>query len=119
MARYSATAMDHFLSPRNAGVLEDYDVEGFASLPGQMPFMRLYLRLRGEVIEAASFSTFGCGAAIATGSILTELICGRELSQCHAITAEELDQLLGELPHERKFCLDLAVSALRNALSQA
>jgi NifU-like protein involved in Fe-S cluster formation len=77
MARYSAIAMDHFFSPRNSGALENYDVERCdATLSGQAPFMRIYLHLEGDTIQRATFVTFGCAAAIATGSMLTELIAG-------------------------------------------
>ena len=118
MARYSAIAMDHFCRPRNAGLLDDYDVEGSATLPGQAPFMRLYLRLQGDTVERATFITFGCAAAIASGSMLTEMIVGRRVAECLQIGAEELDQALDGLPEERRFCVNLAIGALNGALKQ-
>lgn len=119
MARYSVIAMEHFQKPRNTGVLEEYDYEGLAQLTGQTPFVRIYLRLRGETIERASFTTFGCAAAIAAGSMLTELIIGCSLADSLTISSDKLDQELGGLPAERRFCAHLAVAALRSAVCQA
>lgn len=118
MARYSAVSMDHFQSPRNVGMLDDYDIEGSATLPGQSPFVRLYLKVEGSIIARATFVTFGCAAATAAGSMLTELIKGRDTRDCARISAGELDQALGGLPEERRFCADLAIAALKNALHQ-
>lgn len=118
MAKYSAVVMEHFLAPRNHGPLEDYDYEGNATLPGQSAFMRVYLHVEGDTIERASFVTFGCGAAIATGSMLTEMIKGREVSACLAMTADEVDLAMGTLPGDKKFCVGLAMTALRKALEQ-
>jgi len=118
MATYSPIAMDHFLSPRNSGPLEDYDLEGNARLPGQSPFMRLHLCLAGQIVERATFMTFGCAAAVASGSMLTEMITGKTIAQCQEIDSQVLDIALGGLPNERKFCTELAIAALRNAIAQ-
>ncbi len=119
MAKYSAIAMEHFLSPRNRGRPEDYDFEGRAVVPGQTPFMHVYLGVVGGLVTEAAFVTFGCGAAIACGSMLTEMIKGRTIGDCRALTTESLEYALGELPSDRRFCAGLAIDALRNALNQS
>jgi NifU-like protein involved in Fe-S cluster formation len=92
---------------------------GSASLPGQAPFMRLYLRIGGDnVIEQASFVTFGCAAAIACGSMITELIKGRTVTECRQLDRGRLANEIGHLPEERQFCIDLAIAALACALKQ-
>ena len=100
----TSTVMEHFGQPRNQGGLEDYDCEGLASVRSHGPFMRIYLRLDGEVITVARFQTFGCGIAIACGSFLTETITGRTIAECRAISASELEAALGGLPAARRFC---------------
>lgn len=112
----TSTVMEHFGQPRNQGGLEDYDREGFASVRPHGPFMRIYLRLDGEVITVARFQTFGCGIAIACGSFLTETITGRTIAECRTISASELEAALGGLPAARRFCAQLAIDALGRAL---
>ena len=118
MRGYSATLMDHFESPRNAGRMPDADAVGRADVNGRAPYITLYLRLSDQSVEHASFQSFGCGAAIAAGSVLTELITGRTLEQCGQLRAEDVAEALGGFPPGKKFCGSLAIRALKHALEQ-
>ncbi len=118
MGRFSETLMDHFTSPRNSGTMESPDRTGRAGTPGQGPFMILQLKLDGGTVAAAKFQTFGCGASIAAGSMITELIIGQTIEMCRALTAEELSRELGGFPADKAHCPVLAVAALRNALAE-
>jgi nitrogen fixation NifU-like protein len=116
MSRFSETLMDHFSYPRNSGVLEAPDRVGQTGTPGQGPFLILQLRLNGGVVAAARFQTYGCGASIAAGSMLTEMIIGRTVADCLALTPEHLSQALGGFPPDKQHCPIMAVAALREAL---
>lgn len=116
MGRFSEILMDHFTYPRNSGVLEAPDRVGLAGRPGQGPFMALHLKLDGRTVAAARFQTYGCGASIAAGSMLTELIIGRTVGECRALTAERLSEALGGFPPDKQHCPVLAVAALNHAL---
>jgi NifU-like protein involved in Fe-S cluster formation len=115
----SETIQDHFLNPRNAGVLENADGVGTEGSPGAGNFMVIAVRLRAGVIEEAKFQTYGCAGAIAAGSCLTEWITGRTVVEAAAITAAELNARLGGLPLGKEHCASLAVAALRRALKDA
>jgi NifU-like protein involved in Fe-S cluster formation len=108
--------MEHFCRPRNQGGLDDYDREGFACVRPHGPFVRIQLRLVDGIIAQAGFQTFGCGVAIGCCSFLTEAVQGRQPKECSEITAEELESALGGLPPARRFCGQLAIEALRQAL---
>ena len=81
-------------------------------LAGQPPYMVVYLKIQEDVVTAASFQTFGCGPAIAAGSLLTELVTGRTLQDCEKINADAVNQALGGLPPDKAWCADIAASAL-------
>lgn len=117
MSRFSETLMDHFTYPRNAGTMEAPDRFGTAGQQGQGPYMAVYLKLEGQTVAAARFQTHGCGASIAAGSMLTELIVGRTISQCLALTAEQLSEALGGFPPDKQHCPILAITALQQALA--
>jgi nitrogen fixation NifU-like protein len=119
MGKYSDILMDHFFAPRNGGRMEGPDRVGQAGTPGQGPFMVLYLRLDGDRVTEARFQTYGCGPAIAAGSMLTVLVTGRTVAECLALTAEELTEALGGVPPEKQHCPALAIQALRAALQVA
>ena len=119
MGRYSETLMDHFTSPRNGGVLESPDRIGQAGVPGQGPFLILTLRLDGDRVAEARFKTYGCGPTIACGSMLTELVAGRTLGECRALTAEDLIAALDGVPPDKRHGPALAIAALREALGPA
>jgi nitrogen fixation NifU-like protein len=116
MGRFSEALMDHFSDPRNSGTLESPDRVGRAGVPGQGPYMALHLRLDGETVAAAKFQTHGCGASIAAGSMLTEMVIGRTVADCLALTSEQLAEALGGFPPDKQHCPFLAVAALRDAL---
>jgi nitrogen fixation protein NifU and related proteins len=117
MGQFSEILMDHFNSPRNSGRIEAPDRVGIAGTPGRGPYVALYLRLAGDVISEARFQTHGCGVSIACGSMLTEMIIGREADECLALTPERLSQALNGVPGTKLHCPALAVAALKNALS--
>jgi len=116
---YSETTADHFLNPRNIGPLEGADAAGTAGTAGEGNFMVIELKLRGEVIETARYQTYGCPAAVAAGSCLTEWVIEMAICDAASITGEALDARLGGLPLGKGHCAALAVEALRAALSRA
>ena len=116
MSHYSAVLMDHFSSPRNVGQMDLPDAAGVVGAPGCGPYMELCLRLDGGRVMDAKFQTFGCGPAIAAGSLLTTLIIGRSVAECLELTPEQLVEALGGLPPEKLFCAGLAIDALRDGL---
>ena len=108
--------MEHFQNPRNVGTLETPDAIGHAGSPEEGGFVVLQLRLEDERIAEARFQTFGCGYAIAASSVMTEWAVGKRLEEATSLTGEMLLDLLGEVPGEKRFCAELAVAALRDAL---
>jgi len=115
---YSETVLEHFRNPRNVGRLEAASAAGTEGVPGAGNYMMVSVRVAESVVEAASFETYGCPGAIACGSYLTEWIRGMPVPEAGRITAEELAQRLGGLPLGKSHCAQLAVGALRRALSQ-
>jgi nitrogen fixation protein NifU and related proteins len=116
MGQFSDILMDHFNSPRNCGRMDDPDVVGLAGTPGNGPYVVLYLRLDGDSIVESRFQTHGCGVSVACGSILTELIANRALSECLRLTEETLIEALGGVPPTKLHCPALAIAALKDAL---
>lgn len=115
MARFSAILMEHFQEPRNQGRMDSADRTGHASISGGATFV-VYLRIEGDRVSEAAFESFGCGVTTASGSMLTELIEGRSIAECLAITADDLSVALGGVPPDKKHCPMVAVAALHNAL---
>ena len=113
---YSATVLDHFSNPRNAGVLENPDAVGVQSNPVCGDTMRLMLRIAEGVITEARWQTVGCPAAIATSSIASELVVGRSLADAAELTKEEIVIAAGGMPRSKLHCSVLAQDALRRAL---
>lgn len=118
MPGYSARMLSHFNAPHNAGAIPHADIIGHGSLDGRAPYTEIYLMLSGERIDHATFTTFGCGAAIACGSALTELISGKTARACREITTTTLLAALDGLPADKQFCADIAVAALQDAIRQ-
>ncbi len=116
MSRYSATLLDHVLSPRNGGAMDAPDAIGKASLAGRAPYVTIYLQVRQGVVTKAMFQTFGCGVSIACCSVLTEMITGRTVADCRSLTGASLIEALAGIPPEKQFCADMAVEALQQAL---
>lgn len=119
MDKYSDALMEHFLSPKNTGALEVPDRTGHAGAPGRGPFMILYLRFDDGHVAEARFQTYGCGSTIASGSVLTEMILGRTIPECLALTAEDLIEALDGVPSDKIHGPHLAITALRDALKEA
>ena len=113
---FSEAVLDHFHRPRNPGAPEGANREGTAGVPGDGPYMRIWLTMEGETIVRAGFETYGCPAAIACGSLLTMLAAGRGRAAALAVTSRDLALVLGGLPEGKEHCADLATEALRDAL---
>jgi len=119
MERYSELVMEHFMHPRNVGVIEDADGVGVEGNPicGDMMEMFIKVRPQDEVIEDIKFRTFGCGAAIATSSIATEMIKGKTIEEALALTNKAIAEALGGLPPIKMHCSVLAADALKSAVA--
>ena len=113
MPRFSDTVMAHFEAPSNRGRLEQPDGVGLVGTPGAGPFFLLGLNVASGRVTAARFECHGCGAFVACGSVLTELVIGRDVASCKAITQLELVEALDGLPPDKQHCLDTALHALR------
>jgi nitrogen fixation NifU-like protein len=113
---YSAAVLDHFRNPRNCGEIPDAEAIGEAVNPACGDRMRIYLKIEGGRIVAARFKTFGCIAAIASSSRLTEMLAGRTLEEARALTNREVAEALGGLPEAKQACSVLAEQGLRQAL---
>lgn len=116
MEWYSSIVLDHVTSPRNVGSLADANAVGRAGVQGQGNYLVLYLKIEGEEIKRASFQTYGCPAAIASGSLMTSWLKGKTIEEAKNFTAEELKSALGGLPLGKEHCPRLAISALQDAL---
>jgi nitrogen fixation NifU-like protein len=114
---YSDKVMDHFLNPRNMGELEDADAIADVGNPACGDMMRLYLKIKDGVITDARFKTFGCGAAIATSSMLTELLKGKTLAEAKEISNQVVAEALDGLPPVKMHCSVMAEEALAEALN--
>ena len=115
---YSEKVMDHFQNPRNVGILEDANGVGEVGNIRCGDIMKLYIRVNNEeVIEDIKFQTFGCGAAIATSSMITEIVKGMSLSQAEKVSNEEVAEGLEGLPPVKMHCSNLAADALKAAIT--
>jgi nitrogen fixation NifU-like protein len=108
--------MEHFMNPRNVGELPDADGVGDVGNPLCGDIVRLFIKIEGNKIGKATFKTFGCRAAIATSSILTEMVQGKTIDQALKLGKAEMTQALGELPPLKQHCTKLAEFALKAAL---
>jgi nitrogen fixation protein NifU and related proteins len=113
---YNDKVMDHFMNPRNMGEIEDADGVGEVGNPTCGDVMKLYLKIEGNKIVDAKFKTFGCGAAIASSSMTTELIKGKTIDEALRISNEAVAEALGGLPPAKQHCSVLAEEALKVAL---
>lgn len=113
---YSEKVMDHFMNPRNVGEIEGADGVGEVGNPACGDMMRLYLKIdEGKVVDA-KFRTFGCGAAIASSSMLTEMIKGKTVDEARAITNRHVADALDGLPAVKIHCSVMAEQAVKSAL---
>ncbi|MBQ8849534.1 MAG: Fe-S cluster assembly scaffold protein NifU [Clostridia bacterium] len=116
MALYSEKVMDHFRNPRNVGVIEDADGIGEVGNAKCGDIMKIYLKIKDNVIEDAKFETFGCGSAIASSSMATELIKGKPISEALALSNKAVVDALDGLPTHKIHCSVLAEEAIKAAL---
>jgi len=113
--RYSAVLLDHFLNPRNAGLMREPDGAGEDEYEGCGDLARFYLRVReGRAVEVR-FQTYGCGPTIAAASAASELVTGRAVEDVVNLKAEEIERALEGLPDDRKHAADVVAGALRAA----
>jgi nitrogen fixation NifU-like protein len=113
---YSDAVMDHYENPRNVGVVENADGVGVVGNPACGDVMKLTIRVEDDTIVDAKFKTFGCGAAIATSSMVTEMVKGVHLSEATKISNKMVTKMLGGLPKIKMHCSVLAEDALRAAI---
>lgn len=113
---YSEKVMDHFRNPRNMGEMENPDGVGKVGNPMCGDIMELYIRVENDVITDAKFMTFGCGAAIATSSMVTELVKGKSLEEALKISNATVAEALDGLPPVKMHCSVLAEDALKAAV---
>ena len=113
---YSEKVMDHFQHPRNVGQLPDADGIGEMGNPVCGDIMKLYIKVRDDRIEDVKFQTFGCGAAIATSSMMTELVMGKTLDEAERVTRKNVAEALDGLPPNKMHCSNLAADALHKAI---
>jgi nitrogen fixation NifU-like protein len=113
--RYSAVLVDHFLNPRNAGLMRDADGVGEDEYEGCGDLTRFFLRVREERAVEVRFQTYGCGPTIAAASAASELCTGRPIEDVVNLKAEDVEAALGGLPDDRRHAAEVAASALRGA----
>lgn len=113
---YNKIVLDHFQNPRNLSELKSADAFGMGANPTCGDVLKLYLKIEKGTIKNASFKTMGCGAAIASGSILTEHLKGKSLKEAAALKPNDLVKLMGGLPPIKLHCPELAINALNAAL---
>jgi nitrogen fixation NifU-like protein len=113
---YSEKVLDHFKNPRNVGELEKADGEGTVGNPVCGDMMTMYIKVNEDKIEDIKFKTFGCGAAIATSSMTTELAKGKTLNEALEITRKDVADALDGLPPVKMHCSNLAADALHEAI---
>ena len=116
MALYSEKVMDHFRNPRNVGSIENADGVGEVGNAKCGDIMKIYLKIDGDVISDAKFETFGCGSAIASSSMATELIKGHPVSEALSLTNKAVVEALDGLPAHKIHCSVLAEEAIKAAL---
>ena len=116
MALYSEKVMDYFRNPRNVGVIEDADGVGEVGNPVCGDIMKIYLKIADDTITDVKFETFGCGSAIASSSMATEMIKGKPLDEALALTNKAVTQALDGLPPQKLHCSVLAEEAIKKAV---
>lgn len=114
---YNEKVMDHFSNPRNVGEISDADGVGTVGNPVCGDIMQIYIKVKDNVIEDIKFKTFGCGAAIATSSMVTEMVKGKTIDEALKISNKQVAEALGGLPPVKMHCSNLAADALREAIN--
>lgn len=113
---YSDKVMDHFSNPRNTGEIPDADGVGQVGNPVCGDIMKMYIKVDGGRITDIKFKTFGCGAAIATSSMVTEMVKGKTIDEALTISNQMVAEALGGLPAPKMHCSNLAADALHKAI---
>ncbi|MFN3406367.1 MAG: Fe-S cluster assembly scaffold protein NifU [Caldimicrobium sp.] len=113
---YSEKVLEHFMNPKNVGEIPDADGVGIEGNPVCGDMMYLYIKVKDEKIEEIKFKTFGCAAAIAVSSILTEMVKGKTIDEALKLTKEEIVNELGGLPPQKVHCSVLGLDALKKAI---
>ena len=113
---YSEKVIDHFMNPRNVGEMEDASGVGTVGNVQCGDIMRVFLKIEDGIIKDATFKTFGCGAAVATSSMATEMVKGKTIQEALAVTNKSVMEALDGLPAVKKHCSVLAEEALQSAL---
>ncbi len=113
---YNEKVMDHFFNPRNVGEIPDPDGTGQVGNPVCGDIMRITIRVKDNRIEDIKFKTFGCGAAIATSSMVTELVKGMTIEEAGKVSNKSVADALGGLPGPKMHCSNLAADALKEAI---
>jgi len=116
---YSATLLDHFRHPRNAGMMRDPDGVGEGEFPECMDLARFYLRVRDGLVVEARFQTYGCGPSIAASSAATELAAGQTLEDLAVLAETRVEAAVGGLPDDRRHAAEVVAVAMRAAARDA
>ncbi len=116
MALYSEKVMEHFRNPRNVGVIEDANGIGEVGNAKCGDIMKMYLKIEDDIVKDVKFETFGCGSAIASSSMATELIKGKPVSEVKQLTNKAVAEALDGLPDYKMHCSVLAEEAIQSAL---
>jgi nitrogen fixation NifU-like protein len=116
MAFYSEKVMDHFANPRNVGEIKDASGVGEVGNPVCGDMMKFYIKVENNIIKDVKFKTFGCGAAIAVSSMVSEMAIGKTIEEALALTNEAVAKELGGLPPNKMHCSNLGADALHKAI---
>ena len=116
MALYSEKVMDHFMHPRNVGAIEDASGVGEVGNAKCGDIMKIYLKIENDIIQDVKFETFGCGSAIASSSMATEMIMGKSIHEAMELTNKAVAEALDGLPAHKMHCSVLAEEAIKSAL---
>lgn len=114
--QYTEKVMDHFMNPRNVGTMENPDGYGKVGNPSCGDIMEIFLKIDNDIITDVKFRTFGCASAIATSSVSTEMVLGKDIHEALAITNKVVAEALGGLPATKMHCSVLAEEALKEAI---
>lgn len=114
--QYSEKVMDHFMNPRNVGTIENPDGYGKVGNPTCGDIMEIFLKIENDIITDVKFRTFGCASAIATSSISTEMVLGKNINEALEVTNKVVAEALGGLPATKMHCSVLAEEALKEAI---
>ncbi|MEM1958142.1 MAG: Fe-S cluster assembly scaffold protein NifU [Archaeoglobaceae archaeon] len=113
---YSKKVLEHFMNPRNVGEIPDADGVGIEGNPVCGDVMKIYIKVKDDKIVDAKFQTFGCGAAIAVSSMITEIVKGKTLDEAMKISKDVVAEALGGLPPQKMHCSNLGADALKKAI---